>query len=519
MKGNFLKFKSKLLAMRIFKSFLAGLSAGLLLGGLCLTLSKLAIIGLEPLYSLPVGAVAFLLIFLMFFFLLKSSDQKLAQTLDQRFSLFEKVQTMVAFREETGEMAELQREDAEQTLGSVRKRRLGAKRLWIYLLVLCLGAAAFTAGVLAENKRDYVPPEQIVPFAISDMQIAGLEELIKYVDSSAMEEPYRKGISQELSWLLAELKKATTEPEMQAALATSITNIAQYTYDSSSMTEILNELWKTEDPHIRNLAKALNTSNWSDPDWGDFAEKYDKLKVELLAIGTEREESDQNASLQSLSEEELKAELIWALENISRKINAALSASGISSEDRLYLAIDRLVNANTGTRQGEHLFGLATLSGMAKDLTYQELLSEVENAFAGMTEELYAVISAQKTNTNVGEYVLKRLELLFAVPIPPFERPDLSQDGGSNDSDQDFNQDDAPGPGGVGEGVVFGSKDLVLDPLTGNYVEYGTLYAKYNRLMIEKLEDEKYGYTEEQKKAIEKYFALLYGGLKEEEGN
>ena len=519
MKGNFLKFKSKLLAMRIFKSLLAGISAGLLLGGACLMFSKLAMIGLEPIYSLPVGAAAFLLIFLLFFFLLKSSDRKLAQMLDQRFSLFEKVQTMVAFQKEKGEMAELQREDAEQTLGAIRKRRLGAKRLWISLLVLCLGAATLTAGVLAENKRGYVPPEEIVPFAISDMQIAGLEELIKYVDSSNMEEPYRKGISNELSWLLAELKKATTEPEMQAALASSITNISQFTYDSSSMTEILNELWKTEDPHIRNLAKALNTSNWSDSDWGDFAEKYDTLKVELLAIGSQEAENPQQPSAQSASEEDLKVELIWTLENISRKINSALLASGISAEDRLYLAIDQFVNANKGARGGEHLFGLATLVTMSEELSYQELLSELENTFTEMTEEFYAVISAQKINTNVGEYVLKRLELLFMVPIPPFERPDLSQNGGANDSNQDFDQDDEPGPGGVGEGVVFGSKDLVLDPLTGEYVEYGTLYAKYNTLMVEKLGDEKYGYTEEQKNAIEKYFALLYGGLKEEEGN
>ena len=111
--------------------------------------------------------------------------------------------------------------------------------------------------------------------------------------------------------------------------------------------------------------------------------------------------------------------------------------------------------------------------------------------------------------------------MLFSVPIPAFERPDFVKNGeniNTGDQNHDDKENDNPSnSGGVGEGVQFGSDDLVLDPLTGEYVEYGTLYAKYNTLMIEKLGDEKYGYTEEQKKAIEKYFALLYSGFQDEE--
>ena len=144
------------------------------------------------------------------------------------------------------------------------------------------------------------------------------------------------------------------------------------------------------------------------------------------------------------------------------------------------------------------------------------MLEEIDGVFETMTDELYGVSLTMKKNTNVGEYVLKRLEMLFGIPAPAFERPGFNENS-SSDGTQEENKDDEEGPssGGVGEGVVFGSDDLVLDPLTGEYVEYGTLLAKYNTLMIEKLGDDKYGYTEEQKKAIEKYFALLYGGFKD----
>ena len=71
--------------------------------------------------------------------------------------------------------------------------------------------------------------------------------------------------------------------------------------------------------------------------------------------------------------------------------------------------------------------------------------------------------------------------------------------------------------GGVGEGVQYGSNDLVLDPITGKYVEYGTLLDKYYAVVFEKLQNG--SYSDEQKKMIENYFALLYGGIKKEEGN
>ena len=71
--------------------------------------------------------------------------------------------------------------------------------------------------------------------------------------------------------------------------------------------------------------------------------------------------------------------------------------------------------------------------------------------------------------------------------------------------------------GGVGDGAIFGSNDLVLDPVTGQYVEYGTLLDKYYAVVFEKLQNG--SYNDEQKKMIENYFALLYGGIKKDEGN
>ncbi len=521
MNKNFYKFKKRLFGFRILKASLAGGAIGALASGAALILDKLEWIAFSPTVPIFIGAGAGVAAFLLFFLMLWKSDKRLARELDEEFKLSEKVQTAVAFRDDVGEMQSLQREDTENTLEDIKKSRLKAKNLWIYIMVLVLGAGTLTAGLVIPEKEPYIPPEEVIPFEISKMQIAGIEELIKYVNSSQMEEPYRSNISSELAELLDALKAAKTEPEMQAALAVSLTEITKNTYDSSSMTEILNELWNTGEPNIMLFAKTLNTSHWKDPDWGDFAEKYDAFGKTLTTDSTEEEQPSDSDPENEGDEDEGETEVVdfastlrWTLENISRKTSTALVASKIAQTDPLYVAISRMINGDAS------LAGLASIPTSHASADSDSLVAAVNATLSAMTDPFYATISAQKINTNVGEFTLTRLGMLFGVPLPAFERPDFVKNGEDiNKGDQELEEDDenTPTSGGVGEGVQYGSDDLVLDPLTGEYVEYGTLYARYNTLMIEKLGDEKYGYTEEQKKAIEKYFALLYSGFKDEE--
>ena len=190
------------------------------------------------------------------------------------------------------------------------------------------------------------------------------------------------------------------------------------------------------------------------------------------------------------------------------KADSALNSSGIDKGDVLAAAIIKLISA-----EGGELSGFRVIHAASAGKIYDILREEVGNTVDLMADELYSAISQLKTNANVGEYVQKKLASLFAVVIPEFERPTLKETGGSGDNNDDSQQGSG---GGVGEGATFGSDDLVLDPVTGKYVTYGTLYATYNTLMIEKLNSNRYAYTDEQIKAIEKYFALLYSGLEKD---
>ena len=511
MNSNFIKFKRRANGIRAAKSVLAGAAAGLISGGIFLLLSRLAVIDPIPIWALPIGIALFLAVGAALYLLLRVSDKALARKLDEKFSLNERVQTMVEHSNEDTEMILLQREDTESVLSKINVRDFKAQRLWIYIVALVLGVCMLVTAFIVPNKRGMSNDEDL-PFALSDMQRAGLNELISYVEKSEMEEEYKLAIVDELRILLSDLEKVDKMSGMRAELAETMAYILDITYNSSSSAEILNALWNTGDLNIRYLAKTLDTSSWKSPDWGDYAEKLTDYIEVMLDDGSESGENTVPTD-----DATKRIHLIWVLQETARKTDSALRSSGIPSSDALYAVIERLVSANEPNFKGYSL-----LAESMQSLDYDRCTEKLQTSIDYVSEDIYSAISLNRVNALVGEYTMTKLSTLFIVPLPEFERPDFVKRGedvlgGSGGSASDDKNENGPSDGGIGEGATFGSKDLVLDPLTGNYVEYGTLIDKYYAIMFEKLDNG--SYTDVQKQMIKNYFALLYSGIEKEEGN
>ena len=501
MSENFLQFKQRLGAFRGIKAALIGLSAGSIGAGIWLTLTKLSILGFEPVYSILVGLGLVLIVGGLVFILGGKSDLSFAEELDARFDLKARVQTMVSYRDEVGDMFDLQRADTDKKLSEIPLKSYKFKGLWIYILVFVLSLGVLTGGFLTPDMRNVTPPEEIVPFELTELQEMGIEELIKYVENSEMEDEFRTPIADELRILLEKLRLIDTQNDMRAALVESMAMIMDITYRSSTATEMLNALWESEDTYFRYLAKTLDTSSWTAPDWGDFAEKT----VDYIAVLLGENDESQNAVVGA-------KRLKISIDSMVRRLDITLDSSGIFENDEIYAAIKALFEDEDN--------GLKSILDKIDSLSDAEAKAAVEFAFNSHIESLYAAISLNKINASTGEYTMTRLGSLFLVPVPEFERPDFVKNnesvcGGQNSGAND-DKDNGNHNGGVGEGATFGSDDLILDPLTGEYVEYGKLINKYYGIMLERLDGN--SYTEDQKTAIKKYFELLYSGLEEKEG-
>jgi hypothetical protein len=511
MKTNFLRFKRKVNRIRIQKTMMSFLAVELSVFGVCFLLSKLALIEPEPLFSVPISIAAALISGVVTFLVLRTTDNRIAEELDSRFELKEKVQTMIEYEGGDGAMLALQRQDAEDALAEIPLKAYKPRRMWIYILALVIGVLLTATAFVVPNRRG-APVEDDTPFSLSEMQRAGLNELVAYVETSEMQDSFKELVVSELKELISNLESVTKVSEMQAELAETMSYIKDVTYNASSSAELLDALWKSGDNYLRHLAVMLDTSEWKDKNWGDYAEKLDGYEKVIFGEG---ESAESNAPA---TDEEKKTALAWVLESSGRKIPLALGSSGIPEDDSLRNVICQLAAANEAQLQG-----YATLATKVQTLSYEESRVAVERVHESLADSIFEAISQNRINAIVGEYSMTKLSTLFLVPLPEFERPEFVKYGQTvgdgSDGETDDGDDDKDGEslgGGVGEGSVFGSNDLVLDPLTGKYVEYGTLIDKYYAIVFEKLQSDLY--SDEQRKMIEDYFALLYGGAKKEEG-
>jgi len=501
MGDNYLNLKRKVLIQIILKVILLGLATGIFVGSAIALVQRLTIEKISVTLCVLVGFAVFLVVGGVYALIKLPTEKRIARELDQRLALKEKVQTMLAYKENEGSIYELQREDTNNSLVGAKISWLSIKFIVIIALVALMGVGMMLSAILIPEKID--PPVVIpdVPFKITELQISAIEELIAYVNATEMDEPYKENTVKALTTLLDELKTVTNVADRDVALESTIVAICYEMDASSSAIEIINEIWKSNTEATKLLAKAINYYDWPKIDeWEKFVAKITEARVALNYIAPKDEKTD----------EQKKLEATKALfQDMSDKIIEALSSSKISEDDELYITLLRLATANEVNEElGTRVYGLQTLSTLIDTLGYADAQRELDTTFTVLNNELYRVLSQHKINTSTGEYAITRICVLFNYPLPKFERPqliDFSEDGSGSDDSSSGNS------GAIGEGTEYGSDDLVYDPFTGEYVEYGVILDKYYKLMFGKLENGQY--TDEEKKAIEKYFDILYGGF------
>ena len=503
MNATFLRFKRGLLTVNIVKSLLLGLSLGLAAGGALLLLTNYEIITLSQIYILPIAIGVLLLAGVGTYFLIRSSDKRTAAGLDKRYSLEERVQTMLQYKDEQGAIYELQRKDAEEALSAAKTASFTLRGLWIYILSFVLGAAVLTSGIIFKPEPPPPPPEIEVPFSLSEIQIKAIEGLITYVEGSEMSSPYRENTASHLSAMLGELKAATTTKMRDAAVTRANNAILQEIDDSSSGLEIINALGSSFDPTVLAFARALNFYDWTvGNEWDSYTNAITKFRGSLSAALSEEEAAGKGAA-------ELQAARLKQLLTASAStVASALQKSGINASDAFYIAAASYLSYLP--EDGSDARGIALLAEIVGELGYDKSEERLDLLFAALNNPTFTALEADYNNVYVGEYAIVRVCTLLGVSIPRFERPIINRDpeedsGGGAGSE-------SSGGGGIGVGTVYGSNDIVLDPMTGEFVEYGTILDDYFYLDAKPKIDGG-TYTEEEKKALEKYYDILYNGF------
>ena len=486
---DFSIYKSKIRLLRMTGAFLLTLAVASAVFGVLNLLIRYEVLELNILVLLAVTVAVGSVTFAVAYIIMRMPGKKLARKLDEDFALSERVQTAFEYEGKTAPIYELQRADANAALSRIEPKMLGLRGLPIYICCAVIGVALLISSFFFKKEIPEQEPPEDPPFALTSIQEAAVLELIDYVDASEMSSPYREEVVSELSQMLSGLRAATVTSQKDACLSVALKNVYNITDSSSLALELIEQIYARDSLPLKELAKAINYYSYTDTEeWENFSDGFALFRIAFIHDDVLAEDPD----LDKMSRD-TKLLLTSAVSGV----NMAFTRAGMTSTDPLYSVLKQIFENEES--------GLSVIA--SSDLDYEGLQAALDTALTSANSELFDIIVANKTNTDTGEYAMKRIASVFSYPCPGFERPKL-RDSSQNSAGGSENEGGG-GQGAIGSGTVFGSDDLVLDPNTDEYVEYGTIISRYYEIIFGKLEGD--SYTEEEKAALEKYFKILYG--------
>lgn len=472
------KFKRRAVWGAWVKACLLGLALGLAIASGWLLADKL--LGNHPrwmLYGMVGGGVAPVTAALMLVRLFPT-DRRLARRLDASLDLGEKVQTMIAYRRDDTPMVMMQRQDTEAILAAAPTKRARSKRWWLHTVtpVLAMALAVSAMLVPAQAEASELAPTD-PKFRLTEWQEMMMNQLINEVRTSNMEVTPKTLTVQELESLLVNVKNATRESVMKAAVVDAIVKVHGIVKDHTTYPEVGRALNASANEHLRSWSGKV-------------------VKGDPIGLGESLDTTRQ--LLEVLGETDMLTGLAAALEQ-------ALAETASDVADPLYRGFSDMKDA------------LASVAAEADGMTTAQLTEALDRVFYAADGSLSGALQQQRFNQTVRDDVIVTLMAIFALTaedLPPEVLPSSAMDDaldGKDDYDPGEQETDETkdNGGGLGTGdMLYGSNEPIYDPGKDAYVVYGEVLNEYYARISEMLVDG--SLSPELEEMITRYFESLY---------
>ncbi len=484
---GFGRFKRKLRRNAWIKSLLFGVSCGLLAAAGIIIYQKLTTVSPEVILYLPIGVGVALFTGLLAFLITRPSIKKISRKLDNELALGEKVQTMLEYQDSQEDMLILQREDANEKLMNTPLRAVRDKYFWLSVILPVLACAFITTAVILPVKAVEPPPpveeEPETPFELSSWQESALLELIEQVKNSEMEDAPKAATVAELEGLLETLRVTTVESEMKTHVIDVIRALNQIIQDHNSAVMFYKYLAVSEYEPVKGIAMSMD-----------------------MISGLEAKEA-LNDARETLRVDEINEPMTAFISALSEALSK-IREEGLSEEDFIYQTFLTL------TAQ------LADIGKQADDYTRDWVQARFDEAFTQASGDISDALYVQYINREVKNTTVARLMEIFGISEDELPREEQVQLPSADDEpeDNDGDEEDKGSEGGIGNmEVLYGSDDVIFDPIKNEYVKYGDVINGYYAAVSEKIIDGKIPDTLQQ--YISHYFDTLYDGSEKETGS
>ncbi|MGN1104792.1 MAG: hypothetical protein ACI4QI_07985 [Candidatus Coproplasma sp.] len=480
MTDNFKIVKNKYKTLAVISAVALGVFCGVIVACALLLAFKLTEIELLWVYYVLIGAAVAGCSAAAFYFLLRPNDKKLAKKLDKQYSLNQKVQTMVEYAGAEGAMVTLQREQTNEALAVAAKARPDIKGLLklIFIPVMAVAVACVSIAIPARKSTVVLPA-----FTLTDTQRKAINNLIEDVNSSRLSTELKVAATDELSDMLSTLEETELLSKMKSTAISTIKNIDTIIAATNSYYPLYNTLKGNEYTKSFAISVAQAVAHYKTTSTVtiktlEAVEKQDEVSYDFIVYNLKEwiagvEDTFYHKTEGSDTKQIFtKDEMVERVEAYSDAFSEEIEKVVFGGEDDLLLtsvsafAEDVLtINSNFGADD--------YLDRIVQKCT--EFISpDVEDALSTQT---YRCLMDEFIRNRTAEILgLKASEIgSNSIVVPEVIENDTTSGGGGNS-----------GGGGDG-GINLGSNDLVYDPDSGEFVEYGTLLSRYRNKINERL--------------------------------
>ena len=517
MSDNFSIIKKKYFIASVIASAVLGACCGIIVACLLAVIFKTNAVPCHWAIYIPVALVSGAGFGALWFLLLRPTDERVAKKLDRDYSLNQKAQTMVEFRQAEGAMVTLQREQADEALSEIATKRVDWGFALKFLAIPVLAVALFFAGIFVPAKKTTVPDP---PFNITESQKTALINLIDDVKASSLKVSLKDPTVEVLNGLLAGLEDEQPASVMRRAVISSVKIIDGF-FATVNTYGKLGSAFAAE--------KSLKDFSYAILDSATFYIEKGKTIKSFSQVTAKAENADESieriltvfantflADFSTGEDDELVpitiAEASAKLSAYAALVNSGLEASGLAPKEgataeELYSVLSAFANS---------LNNVARVTSGMTDSAYYETIKGILYDFASVEGDVVSALSTQSYNCLMDEFIRNRLAEIFKLSANEFgESPAIVT---SPNRDDDSGKEENGGGHGIG-GTETAGDDLVLDTDydDGSQTPYNKVINRYEQFFNEMVDNN--ACPEELEAYIRRYFDILYKGIKDDPKN
>lgn len=473
---EFKRLRRKNAVWRFLRALMTGLSVGFLLAGVMLLMFKLTSTDGRVMLCLLVGITVAAVVMTLRWLTLRRSDLRAAEQMDLEHGLRERVQTMIAFRDEESAMLTLQRMDTEEKLKTVRSYGIKTGAVVTVICALTLSVVVLAAGLILPARAEVVTPPATEPqYDATAWQIASLEELIAHVQESNMAEPARELTVAELHTLRQTLDGSITVSAFKEQVIAVIANIYTHTDGTNSNDDMHDVIRAIDHDQAGNIAYVMGCL-------GNL-----EFGADVEDIGYQLSQEENLPTIADLAQQ-MQSQL-------GRIPTEYLPENSYTEDDPLYLA------------------AMSLAAGLQDVAALVEAEAEAEAISARLGEVVHVFKSA--ANLALEQQTVTKEECVYAVEtlcgVFGISASECPKDPDPTYTKELDDEDIGDVGGGAGPGEMqYAGDEQIYDYKQNQHVSYTEVIAEYYASMIQaSLEGE---LSEEMIEFILKYFSQLYTG-------